>query len=145
MPSKVYNGLRKSFKKNEFMISTNYHICIKYCCLTSYNFLTLTPTYLIQKHQTGAGRGGGRFISNIISTTNLPLIQTDFYFFYNGNNISLKERFTYVKQIASGNLLCVSGNLNQGRYINLERWDGEGDGKEVQKGGHVCIPMVDSC
>ena len=29
MPSKVYNGLRKSFKKNEFMIITNYHICIK--------------------------------------------------------------------------------------------------------------------
>ena len=28
--------------------------------------------------------------------------------------------------------------------INLEGWDGEGDGKEVQKGGDICIPMADS-
>ena len=24
-------------------------------------------------------------------------------------------------------------------------WDGEGDGREIQKGGDVCIPMTDSC
>ena len=24
-------------------------------------------------------------------------------------------------------------------------WGGEGDGREVQKGGHMCIPMADSC
>ena len=29
--------------------------------------------------------------------------------------------------------------------INLERWDGEGDGRKVQKGGVVCVPMADSC
>ena len=29
--------------------------------------------------------------------------------------------------------------------INLEEWDGEGDGKEVQKRGDICIPMADSC
>ena len=29
--------------------------------------------------------------------------------------------------------------------INLEEWDGEGDGKELQKGGDICIPMADSC
>ena len=29
--------------------------------------------------------------------------------------------------------------------INLEGWDGEGVGMEVQKGGDVCIPMADSC
>ena len=28
---------------------------------------------------------------------------------------------------------------------NLEVWDGEGDGSEVQKGGDICIPMADSC
>ena len=28
--------------------------------------------------------------------------------------------------------------------INLEGWDGAGDGKEVQKGGDICIPMADS-
>ena len=35
--------------------------------------------------------------------------------------------------------------LKRGLCINLERWDGEGDGKEVQKGGDICIPMADSC
>ena len=35
--------------------------------------------------------------------------------------------------------------LKQGLSINLERWDGEGDGREVQKGGDICIPMADSC
>ena len=39
----------------------------------------------------------------------------------------------------------VSGNSNQGLCLNLERWDGEGDGKEVQNGGHISIPMADSC
>ena len=35
--------------------------------------------------------------------------------------------------------------LKQGFYINLEGWDGEGNGREVQKGGDICIPMADSC
>ena len=28
--------------------------------------------------------------------------------------------------------------LKQGLYINLEGWDGEGDGWEVQEGGDIC-------
>ena len=35
--------------------------------------------------------------------------------------------------------------LKQGLCINLEGWDGEGDGNEVQKGRDICILMVDSC
>ena len=35
--------------------------------------------------------------------------------------------------------------LKQGFCINLMWWGGEGAGKEVQKGGDICIPMVDSC
>ena len=35
--------------------------------------------------------------------------------------------------------------LKQGLCINLEGWDGERDGREFQKGGDICIPMVDSC
>ena len=31
--------------------------------------------------------------------------------------------------------------LKQGFCINLEGWAGEGDGREVQKGGDICIPM----
>ena len=34
--------------------------------------------------------------------------------------------------------------LKQGLCINLEGWDGE-DGREVQEGGEICIPMTDSC
>ena len=39
--------------------------------------------------------------------------------------------------------------LKQGLCINQEGWDGEGDGREVQKGGdiyiYIYIPMADSC
>ena len=35
--------------------------------------------------------------------------------------------------------------LKQGLCINLEAWDGEGDGREVQKEGDICIPIADSC
>ena len=33
--------------------------------------------------------------------------------------------------------------LKQGLCINLEGLDGEGDGREVQKGGDICILMGD--
>ena len=35
--------------------------------------------------------------------------------------------------------------LKQGLSISLEGWDGKGDGREVHKGGDICIPMADSC
>ena len=35
--------------------------------------------------------------------------------------------------------------LKQGLSINLEGWDEEGDGREVQEGGDICIPMADPC
>ena len=35
--------------------------------------------------------------------------------------------------------------LKQGLCINLEGWDGAGDGREVQKGGDKRIHMADSC
>ena len=35
--------------------------------------------------------------------------------------------------------------LKQGLCISLEGWDGAGDGREVQQGGDICIPMADSC
>ena len=35
--------------------------------------------------------------------------------------------------------------LKQGLCINLEGWDGAGDGREIQKAGGICIPMADSC
>ena len=35
--------------------------------------------------------------------------------------------------------------LKQGLCINLEGWDGAGDGREVQEGTDMCIPVADSC
>ena len=35
--------------------------------------------------------------------------------------------------------------LKQGLCVNLEGWDGEADGREVQNGEVICIPMADSC
>ena len=35
--------------------------------------------------------------------------------------------------------------LKEGLCINLEGWDGEGDGREVQVGGDIGIPVADSC
>ena len=34
--------------------------------------------------------------------------------------------------------------LKQGLCIILEGWDGEGNGREVQKRGCICIPMAES-
>ena len=39
--------------------------------------------------------------------------------------------------------ICLR-KLKQGLCINLERWDGEGDERELQKGGDICTPMADS-
>ena len=35
--------------------------------------------------------------------------------------------------------------LKQGLWINLEGLDGQGNRRELQKGGDICIPMADSC
>ena len=35
--------------------------------------------------------------------------------------------------------------LKWGLWINLEGWDGAGDGREVPQGGDICILMADSC
>ena len=35
--------------------------------------------------------------------------------------------------------------LKQGLCINLEGWDGAADGRDVQKGWDICIPMAVLC
>ena len=35
--------------------------------------------------------------------------------------------------------------VKPGLCNNLEGWDGGRGGREVQKGGDICIPMADSC
>ena len=56
------------------------------------------------------------------------------------------ETYTTICKIDSQWVFAVwLRKLKQGLSINLEWWDGEGDGREVQKGGYICIPMADSC
>ena len=38
----------------------------------------------------------------------------------------------------------MAQETQKGLYIKLEGWDGEGDGREVQKGEDISIPMADS-
>ena len=39
---------------------------------------------------------------------------------------------------------CMTQGAQAGLCNNLEGWAGEGGGKEVPKGGDVCIPVADS-
>ena len=38
-----------------------------------------------------------------------------------------------------------AGSSNSVLCGKLERWDGEGDGKEAQEGGDICISVACSC
>ena len=42
-------------------------------------------------------------------------------------------------------ICCMAQETQQGLCINLEGWNGEGHGTEVQKEGDICVPMADSC
>ena len=56
------------------------------------------------------------------------------------------ETYTTVSKIDSQWEFAVwLRKLKQGLCINLEGWDREGDGAEVQKGEDICVPMADSC
>ena len=53
--------------------------------------------------------------------------------------VTWKLTLPYVKQIANGNLL-YDLELKQGLCDNLDRWDGEGDGRGGSRGrGHMYI------
>ena len=59
---------------------------------------------------------------------------------------SSKETYITIYKINSQQEFALGlRKLKQGLCINLEGWDGEGDGKEVQEGGDICIPMANSC
>ena len=54
----------------------------------------------------------------------------------------------YAELDSQWKLCCIMCCMIQGAQIrysdNLEGWDGEGGGKEVQEGGDVHTPMADS-
>ena len=62
---------------------------------------------------------------------------------YGENNI--ETYITRCKIDSQGEFALCPRKPKQGLCINLEQWDGEGDGREVQKEGDICIPMADSC
>ena len=59
------------------------------------------------------------------------------------------ERVTWKLKIckidSQGEFAVWLRKLKQGLCINLEGWDGAGDGREIQKGEGICILMADSC
>ena len=62
---------------------------------------------------------------------------------YGKSNIEIY--ITICKIDSQGEFAVWLRKLKQGLCFHLERWDGEGDGREVQKGGNICISMADSC
>ena len=54
------------------------------------------------------------------------------------------QTLPYVKQTASGDLLCDTGNSKPGLCDNPEGWDGVGGGREAQEVGHS-VSKADSC
>ena len=51
---------------------------------------------------------------------------------------------SYMKQIASPDSMHDTGCLGPVHWDDPEGWYGEGGGKEIQDGEHVCIPVADS-
>ena len=56
------------------------------------------------------------------------------------------ETYITIRKIGSQRELAIwLRKFKQGLCINLEGWDGEGNGREAKEGGDICIPMPDSC
>ena len=61
-----------------------------------------------------------------------------------------KERVTWKLTLPSVNrqptgICCLAQETQTGALYQPEGWDGEGDGREAQEGGDMCIPVADSC
>ena len=42
-------------------------------------------------------------------------------------------------------IFCTTQGIQTGALWQAEGWGGEGDGREVQEGGDMDVPMADSC
>ena len=67
-----------------------------------------------------------------------------------GERVSCMERVTWkltlpYKMDSQQEFAVWLRKLKQGLCINLEEWDGEGDGREFQEGGDICVLMADAC
>ena len=57
---------------------------------------------------------------------------------------NMETYITICKMYSQWEFAVWLGKLKQGLCINLEGWDREGDGREIQKGGDICIPAANS-
>ena len=58
---------------------------------------------------------------------------------------NMETYFTICKTDSKQEFTVWLRKVKRALGINLEGWDGEEDGIEIQKGGNICIPMADSC
>ena len=58
---------------------------------------------------------------------------------------NMETYITVCKIDSHQELAILLRKLKQRLCINLKERDGEGDGRELQKGEDICIPMADSC
>ena len=56
---------------------------------------------------------------------------------------NIETYVTICKNDSQGEFAVWPKKLKQGFCISLEEWDEVRDGREVQKGGDICIPMAD--
>ena len=57
---------------------------------------------------------------------------------------NMEAYITICKIVSQWEFAVWLRKLKQGLCINLEEWDGQGNGRELQKGGDICIPVADS-
>ena len=58
---------------------------------------------------------------------------------------NMETYITIYKLDSQGVFAVWLRKLKKELHINLEGWDGAGDGIKFQKGGDICLPMADSC
>ena len=58
---------------------------------------------------------------------------------------NMETYITICKIDSQGKFAIWLMKLKQGLCINREGQNGEEAGRELQKGGHICIPMADLC
>ena len=58
--------------------------------------------------------------------------------------VTWKLTLPYVNRQPTG-ICCMAQETQTGALYHPRGVDGEGDGREVQKGGDICIPTADSC
>ena len=58
---------------------------------------------------------------------------------------NMETHITICKIDSQGEFAVWLRKFKQGLCTKQEGWDRERDGRDVQKGGDICIPMIDSC